>query len=202
MKPVASGATCDSESIFHEDVQQLMDASTVEAPMADICPYFLTDPVAPTIAAKREGRVISLDHIALAYHRLSRLADICIVESAGGVLVPLAEDNHTNMLSIAKVLHLPIILVVGIRLGAINHALLTYRAICQENIRLAGWAANRLEADAMGDQDQIIQFLSEQIKAPMLADMAYAPEQQKSSITSFPKPVSWMLPDDFLGAIA
>ena len=195
MKPVASGACIENGFWQHDDVKALQMASNVNADIDDSCPYFLKDPIAPSIAAERQGVSILLDTIEQAYDRLSFQADLIIVETAGGALVPLNNQFHLNMLSIGKRLQLPVILVVGIRLGAINHALLTCQAILASKLSLLGWVANRIETDTEDDQDEVIALLKDQIKAPLLADIPFMPEKQTGNAVTEQKNVHWALPD-------
>ena len=211
MKPVASGAVLENSVWVHGDVEKLKQASHISGVKdGDICPYLLQAPIAPSLAAQREGIVISLDIIESSFKRLAALADICIVEAAGGVLVPLDQQGNT-MLSIAQKLSLPVILVVGIRLGSINHALLSQQAISQAGLTLAGWIANRLEEDTQQDQEAVIGFLKTKIQAPMLADYPFCAGSQaatgawpevfynkKDNTTTCQSRQVWTLPDSLI----
>lgn len=195
MKPVASGAYWQDDHWRHDDVSQLLAASTIVVTANDICPYFLKDPIAPSIAADRQQISISLDVIEDAYLRLVTQADYCVVETAGGLLAPLDNQVTHTMLSIGERLQLPVVMVVGIRLGAINHALLTYQTMKAANLTVLGWVANRIEDERCGDQDAVIELLSRQIDAPLLADIPYMPEKQTGNITTGQKKINWILPD-------
>lgn len=141
MKPVAAGV--EPGSAVNADVTALAQAGNVDAPLADRNPYAFTAPIAPHLAASAEGRAIDIGVIALAYGRLAARSDAVVVEGAGGALVPL--DERRDMLDIAAALGLPVLLVVGIRLGCLNHALLSVLAIRARGLTLAGWVANRLQ---------------------------------------------------------
>lgn len=143
MKPVAAGI--DPGCRVNADVAALARAGNVDAPLADRNPYAFGAPVAPHLAAHAEGRAIDIGVIARAYGRLAALSDAVVVEGAGGALVPL--DERRDMLDIACVLGLPVLLVVGMRLGCLNHALLSALAIRARGLVLAGWVANRLSPD-------------------------------------------------------
>ncbi len=143
MKPVAAGI--DPGCGVNADVAALARAGNVDAPLADRNPYAFAAPVAPHLAAHAEGRTIDIGVIAQAYGRLAALSDAVVVEGAGGALVPL--DERRDMLDIACVLGLPVLLVVGMRLGCLNHALLSALAIRARGLILAGWVANRLSPD-------------------------------------------------------
>jgi dethiobiotin synthetase len=140
MKPVAAGF--DSTGV-NADVAALRSAGNVEAPLADCNPYAFAEPVAPHLAAKSEGVTIALPRIVDAYGRLCASADALVVEGAGGALVPL--DAQRDMLDIAIALRLEILLVVGVRLGCLNHALLTALAVRRRGLVLRAWIANVLQ---------------------------------------------------------
>ena len=143
MKPIASGCRKTAAGLRCDDAERLQAASSVTAEYADINPYAFADPVAPHLAAATEGIVIRIEKIQTHFDRLQRLAPWVVVEGAGGWRVPL-NDAHT-MADLAKALNLPVVLVVGIRLGCLNHALLTAAAIQADGVRLAGWVANQIE---------------------------------------------------------
>ncbi|MBX9895126.1 MAG: dethiobiotin synthase [Nitrosomonas sp.] len=136
MKPVVAG----SENGRWHDVEQLIAASSISAAREHINPYAFDPPVSPHIAAKQAGIEIDLTVIQRAYQALSSQADIVIVEGAGGFLVPLSAQQTGA--DLARALNLPVILVVGMRLGCLNHALLTAQAIRAAGLTLAGWVAN------------------------------------------------------------
>ncbi|MDE2210315.1 MAG: dethiobiotin synthase [Betaproteobacteria bacterium] len=143
MKPVAAGI--DPGCGVNADVAALARAGNVDAPLADRNPYAFGAPVAPHLAAHAEGRTIDIGVIVQAYGRLAARSDAVVVEGAGGALVPL--DERRDMLDIACALGLPVLLVVGMRLGCLNHALLSALAIRARGLVLAGWVANRLSPD-------------------------------------------------------
>ncbi|MGA8033922.1 MAG: dethiobiotin synthase [Casimicrobiaceae bacterium] len=140
MKPVAAGI--EPGCAVNADVAVLEEAGNVDAPLMDRNPYAFAAPIAPHLAAALEGRVIDIGVISLAYGRLAAVSDAVVVEGAGGALVPL--DERRDMLDIAAALGLPVLLVVGMRLGCLNHALLSALAIRARGLTLAGWVANRL----------------------------------------------------------
>jgi len=162
MKPVAAG--CDADGL-NEDVKQLRAASNILASLDQINPYSFFHPIAPHIAARNAGVSISLGRILEAYNALDAQADVVIVEGAGGFQVPLNDTQDSADLTVA--LNLPVILVVGMRLGCLNHALLTMRAIDDCGLRCAGWVANILDPD-MAVLDENIQALQQRIQAPLL----------------------------------
>lgn len=174
MKPVAAGFDAEGKN---EDVEQLIAASSrleatngAAAPRELVNPYAFHAAIAPHIAAAEEGRTISLAHIVAAFAQLRGLADAVLVEGVGGFCVPLGPDGNTADLAVA--LDLPVILVVGMRLGCINHALLTEQAIAARGLKLTGWVANRIDP-AMSRFDENLAALQEQINAPLLGIVAY-----------------------------
>lgn len=171
MKPVASGCPVSGAELC-DDVQQLMATTNVEVPQDWINPYRFVPPVAPHLAAEMAGQTISLEHIQTCYNQLRARADVVVVEGVGGLLVPLNDAEDTADLAVR--LNLPVLLVVGLRLGCINHALLTVAAVQQRGLRLYGWIANALEP-AMPLQDEVIGALAQRIDAPLLAILPYAP---------------------------
>jgi dethiobiotin synthetase len=171
MKPVACGIESGEER--HRDSVVLIAAGNVAAPANDMNPYAFTLPIAPHLAAQEAEVVIDLDRIAGAYARLSACADVVVVEGAGGALVPLSE--RLDMLDIAARLCLPVLLVVGIRLGCINHALLTAQAINARGLRLAGWVANRMDP-TMPAADANVDALRRRLPTPLVADLPWLQE--------------------------
>jgi dethiobiotin synthetase len=168
MKPVAAGIVAGAAR--NDDVTALIAAGNVEAPLADVNPYAFAPAIAPHLAAARAGVAIDLDRIASAYERLCALADVVIVEGAGGAMVPLGA--RIDMLDVAARLDLPVVLVVGIRLGCLNHALLSALAINARGLRLAGWVANRIDP-AMRDIDANVATLALRLPAPLAVDIAW-----------------------------
>ena len=168
MKPVAAGR--DEGEALNADVAALIAAANVAAPLADINPYSFARPIAPHLAAREDGTAIDLDRIGAAYARLARLADAVVVEGAGGVRVPLG--SRMEMIDIPARLGLPVVLVVGIRLGCLNHALLSAQALGARGVRIAGWVANRVDP-GMGEGDANVAALIERLPAPLVADIGW-----------------------------
>lgn len=171
MKPVAAGCELRGNTpIQCNDVEMLLASSNVEAPLELVCPYSFTAPIAPHIAAAKSGIAIELPHIHAAFEQLRHVADIIVVEGVGGFRVPLNAAEDTA--DLAKLLGLPIILVVGMRLGCLNHALLTAHAITASGLPLVGWIANQVEP-AMLYPAENIQALAERLPAPLLATVRH-----------------------------
>ncbi|WP_295761556.1 dethiobiotin synthase [Undibacterium sp.] len=165
MKPVAAGADL-IEGVWHnEDVDALMAAASVRAAPELVSPYLMQTPAAPHIVAELESVQISGAHIQTCYQALTQQADAVIVEGVGGFCVPLNADMDTA--DMAQTLGLPVILVVGMRLGCINHALLTAQAIAARGLKLAGWVANTVDENMLYP-DQNLAALKARLPAPML----------------------------------
>ena len=140
MKPVAAGEDFINSEWVNDDVLKLEAASNIKAPRRLVNPYSFKEPIAPHIAAQLAGVEIKLAVLKQAFAELSQLADIVIIEGAGGFLVPLNETQ--SMADLANSLNAPIILVIGMKLGCINHSLLTIEAIKNRNCTINSWVAN------------------------------------------------------------
>lgn len=162
MKPVAAGIDANGEN---EDVALLRAASSLVAPPELVNPYCFADPIAPHIAAREAGVTMRAEPVVAAFGALGRLADAVVVEGVGGFLVPLADDFDAA--DLAAALALPVILVVGMRLGCLNHALLTQEAIRARGLTLAGWIANRVDP-RMSRFDENLATLKTGLRAPLL----------------------------------
>lgn len=171
MKPVAAGEDFVNSAWVNDDVLMLEAASNVKAPRELVNPYSFKEAVAPHIAAEKHGVEIDISLIKQAFEQLSKLADIVIVEGAGGFLVPL--NSRQTMADLAVALNVPVILVVGMRLGCINHSLLTVEAIAARNLTLHGWVANQIDPN-MQMLAENESTLDAHIKAPKLFSLAYS----------------------------
>lgn len=176
MKPVAAGTELINGEWANEDVLALRAASTVQVPALYDNPYLLNLAASPHIAARDEGVDIDIEHIAACFHALRQQADAVVVEGAGGFIVPLLETpgHSATSADLAVLLRLPVILVVGVRLGCLNHALLTQEAILARGLKLAGWVANRIDPSMTGLEANV-DTLRLRLQAPMLADLAWQP---------------------------
>ncbi len=168
MKPVSAGV--DEGARVNADVAALERAGNVGAPLAERNPYAFAPPIAPHVAAARAGVAIDLERIAGAYALLAARADAVVVEGAGGPLVPI--DARRDMLDVARRLRLPVVLVVGVRLGCLNHALAAELAIRARGLELAGWIANRVDP-AMEAAGDTLSALDARLPAPRVADLAW-----------------------------
>ncbi len=144
MKPIAAGEDFINGEWVNNDVLKLVAASNVRAPRHLVNPYSFREPVAPHIAAKQAGVTVHLKVLKQAFEELSQLADVVIIEGAGGFLVPINEEE--TLADFAKAINIPIIVVVAMQLGCINHILLTAQAIKTTNCHLHGWIANSINA--------------------------------------------------------
>ena len=166
MKPVASGCVETPEGLRNDDAVALIQASSTPRAAYDIVnPIALREPLSPHLAARHEQKQVSLDPLRTAFDRLCRDHDVVIVEGVGGWLVPLAPGLFAS--DIAKTWQLPVILVVGLRLGCLNHALLSAQAIAADGCRLVGWIGNRIDP-AMAAVDENLTSLRELLSAPCL----------------------------------
>ena len=184
MKPVASGCTQTADGLRNDDALALLAAGSQLMAYADINPWALPEPIAPHAAAAQAGVTIALDRIEPAYRKLRAKADIVIVEGVGGWAVPLSET--LMQAAIPQALKLPVILVVGLRLGCINHALLTARAILDDGCELLGWIGNRIDP-TMAAADASIQMLDLRLPAPCLGILDYdssAPDEHDALIAA------------------
>jgi dethiobiotin synthetase len=143
MKPVASGAYFVDGKLVNDDALHLMATANVDVPYEWINPYCFEAAIAPHIAALQAGIPISLEVICSAYQQLATVADVVVVEGVGGWAVPI--NATQTMADVAAILNLPVIMVVGMRLGCLNHALLTAQSILARPARLVGWVANTLD---------------------------------------------------------
>ena len=145
MKPIASGAKTIDGSLKNDDALSLIEASNVDVDYKIINPYVFEPAVSPHIAAEDAGIAIDLKKIMSNFAELEKISDVVIVEGVGGWFAPLS--LHTTVADLAEELNQPIILVVGLRLGCLNHALLTAQAIRQSGLPIAGWVANHVKKD-------------------------------------------------------
>ncbi|WP_372662276.1 dethiobiotin synthase, partial [Hydrogenophaga sp.] len=172
-----------------EDALALRAASTVQVPPELDNPVLLPDPLSPHIAAARAGVAIDVPHIVACFQRLAERADFVVVEGAGGFYVPLS-DQLTGA-DLCQALGLPVVLVVGLRLGCLNHALLTAQAIRAHGLELAGWVVNRVDPDMLCPQENI-DWLRGRLNAPLLADLPYQPKAQTATEPAFHFPPEWL----------
>lgn len=165
MKPVAAGAELRDGELHNDDADMLIAAGNVHLPQNITTPFMLREPAAPHIAAALEGVTIEAVPILAAYTEVLAASDAVVVEGVGGFRVPF--NDTFDSADLAAQLNLPVILVVGMRLGCISHALLTVEAIVARGLVLAGWVANTADPD-MRFFDENIEALEARIPAPLL----------------------------------
>lgn len=177
MKPVATGCRADGPDRSNEDVAALIAASNVRVPVDLINPYCFEPAIAPHLAAQQAGSTISLARVRECYLALASRADRVVVEGAGGLLVPLSARE--DFCDLALDLDLSVVLVVGMRLGCLNHALLTAEAIRSRGLPFAGWVANRIDS-AMPFFEDNLETLRQKLPAPLIAVMPFAPDKAQA----------------------
>lgn len=165
LKPVAAGCEKTDAGLRNADALLLQSVMSVPFVYEQINPIALSAAIAPHIAAQQEKRVLSADRLAGFCRGSLNQADLTLIEGAGGWRVPL--NPSETMADLVRILRLPVILVVGVRLGCINHALLTVEAIRNDGLQLAGWVANCIDAD-MQVLDENLHSLAVRIPAPCL----------------------------------
>ncbi len=165
MKPIAAGAELRDGIWHNDDVDRIAATANVALPRELMTPYLLREPAAPHIAARNDNVDIDVDHIHACYQRVATMTDAVVVEGVGGFRVPLSDTTDTA--DLAQQLVLPVILVVGLRLGCLNHALLTADAIAARGLMLAGWVANSVEF-GMPHAAANIDALASRLPAPLL----------------------------------
>ncbi|MES2150117.1 MAG: dethiobiotin synthase [Pseudomonadota bacterium] len=165
MKPVAAGAGLRDGVLHNDDADLLAAAGNVHLPANITTPYMLREAAAPHIAAGIDGVTIEAVPILAAYTEIAAASDAVVVEGVGGFCVPFSSEFTSA--DLARQLKLQVILVVGVRLGCISHALLTAEAIAARNLVLAGWIANEVDPD-MRFTDENIEALQQRIAAPLL----------------------------------
>lgn len=174
MKPVACGCEPGPEGTFHRDALLLQQHASVAMDYELINPYPLLAPSSPHLAANQQHITIDPDLIRQRSQQLKAQADLLVIEGVGGWRVPI--NDRQTIADLARELELPVILVVGLRLGCLNHALLSAEAIVADRCRLAGWIANSLEPD-IDHADKMAATLQTRITAPCLGSLPYRPNE-------------------------
>ncbi|WP_312513936.1 dethiobiotin synthase [Massilia sp.] len=182
MKPVAAGATMIDGALHNEDADMLIAAGNVHLPSSITTPYMLREPAAPHIAAALEGVTIEAVPIIAAFAEIQAASDAVVVEGVGGFRVPF--NDEFDSADLAAQLNLPVILVVGMRLGCISHALLTVEAIVARGLVLAGWVANTADPDMRFEQENI-DALAQRIPAPLLGRVPRLQEPTAAQAAAF-----------------
>ena len=170
MKPVASGSSRQGGLLRNADAVQIRDRCSRQVSYQQVNPYAFAEPIAPHIAARKAQVEVELEVLAAAFHSLADGADSVIVEGVGGWRVPLADGIQTG--DLVRRLELSVVLVVGLRLGCINHALLTAESILAAGLPCAGWLANGISRE-YAEKQATLDFLRRQIPAPFLGDIPW-----------------------------
>tara|TARA_R110001592_G_scaffold6045_1_gene32772 strand:- start:4366 stop:5055 length:690 start_codon:yes stop_codon:yes gene_type:complete len=179
IKPVAAGAELTDNGLRNEDALMLMAAMTEVLPYQQVNPVLLEPAIAPHIAAEQAGKRITVSQLAgICRGVMMQSADLILIEGAGGWRVPL--NRHELLSGLASELQTPVILVVGMRLGCINHALLTAEAIRADGLRLAGWVANQIDP-GMSCFEENLATLKAMLDAPCIGVVPYLAQDQRAA---------------------
>ncbi|MCK8046668.1 dethiobiotin synthase [Shewanella sp. 1CM18E] len=180
-KPIASGCATTENGLRNSDALALMAASTIKLPYEDINPFAFEPAIAPHIAAAEKGVELLPNRIAAQLKMAEYVgADFCVIEGAGGWRLPLGQGHFLS--EVVQSMQLPVILVVGMKLGCLNHALLTAEAIKADGLNIIGWVANQVDPE-MANQAENLAFLKENITAPLIGYVPYlaAPSAEKAA---------------------
>ncbi|GAA5783902.1 dethiobiotin synthase [Chitiniphilus shinanonensis] len=181
MKPVASGCEWRDGGLWNGDVAAHAAAGNVAAPLALTNPYRFQPAISPHLAAREAGVGIDLEHLAACARQLGEMGDVVLVEGAGGWYAPLGEDS--TMADLALRLGAPVLLVVGMRLGCLNHARLSAEAIQRSGLPLAGWLANRIDPQMARYADNLA-TLRHSLCAPLLAEIPHSSAAERDSLAA------------------
>jgi dethiobiotin synthetase len=173
MKPIAAGCEWQNDRWVNEDASQLQQHSSIKLPYETINPYAFRKPISPHLAAEADGELVSIERLKHESTLLAQQVDCLLVEGAGGWEVPL--NRQERIADLAKAINYPVILVVGLRLGCINHALLSIAAIERSGLQCVGWIANQVDPD-MACIEENRETLRLNINVPMLAFVPFSHE--------------------------
>jgi dethiobiotin synthetase len=182
MKPIAAGCEQTEDGLRNEDALMLIDAMSAELPYSQVNPIAFEPPIAPHIAAMRENKQLSVSRLTgFCNGILMQPSDFVVIEGAGGWRVPL--NPRETLANLAVELNLPVVLVVGMRLGCINHALLTAEAIERDGLKVAGWVANRVDPE-MSCYEENLMTLKTLIQAPLLGEVPFLEDANKNTVAA------------------
>lgn len=180
MKPVAAGCEQTEQGLRNDDALMLIDAMSTELPYNQVNPIAFEPPIAPHVAAMRENKTLSVSRlIGFCNGILMQPSDFVVIEGAGGWRVPL--NPRETLADLAIELNLPVVMVVGMRLGCINHALLTAEAIERDGLKVAGWVANRVDPE-MSCYEENLMTLKTLIQAPLLGEVPWLEAASKEAV--------------------
>lgn len=169
LKPVAAGYGSDGQN---DDIRQLRAAASRSTPASEICPYLFEEAIAPHLAAQHRSEVIQLPRILEVYAHARQSADCVVIEGAGGLRVPFGTTPYWDTTDLIRALDCPVIVVVGMKLGCINHSILTLTALQQQEIPVAGWIANQIDPD-MSCIEENLDTLKSCLAAPFLGHIPH-----------------------------
>ena len=170
MKPIASGAARKHEQLKNEDAESILQCCSESTAYELINPAVYELPVSPHIAARQTGHEINLSEIENSYKQLASKNEVVIVEGVGGWRVPISEEQ--NMVDLVRLLGLPVIMVVGLKLGCLNHAILTAETIKTDGLNMVGWISNRVEEDYIFPEESL-KTLKNTLESPCLGDLPF-----------------------------
>jgi dethiobiotin synthetase len=185
MKPLASGCESTSQGWRNEDALALQAASDPRPAYDDVNPFALPNPLAPELAAADAGIRVTLAPIVSAFERLSGQADAVVVEGVGGWAAPLSAE--LDQADLARALDLPVVLVVGLRLGCINHARLSVQAIQADGVQLLGWIANDIDP-AMARSDENFELLKQRLPVACWGRLPFREKPDPAQLWSLLQP--------------
>ncbi|PSU35055.1 dethiobiotin synthase [Photobacterium lutimaris] len=181
-KPVASGSAPTANGMRNSDALYIQDASVVELEYDEVNPYAFEAAISPHLAAEQENRVIEFDVLSKGLDGLKQKSDVVLVEGAGGWRVPVSWSDYLS--TWVKQEKLPVILVVGVKLGCLSHAILTAEAIQHDGLEVVGWVANRINPGTENYAD-IIRMLEENLPGKKLGEIPYMPGIKKRNLSSY-----------------
>ena len=170
MKPIATGAEKIKDKLINEDAKLIMQNCSQRVSYNLVNPFVFELPSSPHVAAKHQGTVIDLDQIIKNYHFLKSMCDVLVVEGVGGWRTPITDEH--SLTDLVSKLNVSVILVVGMRLGCINHAILTAEAIKADGLNLCGWASNHLDR-VYSDSEETIKTLKKRLNCPHIANLPH-----------------------------
>ncbi|WP_394174469.1 dethiobiotin synthase [Thalassotalea litorea] len=175
-KPISAGCCWRDGEWQNEDALCLKAAANAGQTLSQINPIAFEPPIAPHIAAAQQGVCLSVATVAKNFHDLTpHNADICIVEGAGGWRLPLNDSEFLSEFVVQE--RMPVILVVGMKLGCLNHAILTYQTLMNDGVKVIGWVANQAQPEKMSNHAENVAFLKAAINAPCLGELAYSDDE-------------------------
>jgi dethiobiotin synthetase len=182
MKPIASGADMTTYGLRNDDAVRIQSQASSEVPYEMVNPFVYQPPIAPHLAALQAGDPIDIGEIVQVYQQLSSEADQVLVEGVGGWHVPLGEQD--TLADLARSLELPVVMVVGMRLGCLNHALMTAECMLNAGVVFAGWVANQVEPE-MASKEENLAVLRAWLPAPCLGEIPYLAQPDAEEVAGY-----------------